>query len=819
MPGPRSRIDFHAVAQAALAAADRLVPQWLPGGKRAGHEWRCGSLAGDAGDSLGVNLRTGAWADFATDERGGDLISLYAAIRGIKPGAAARELAQQLGIEIESRAGSSKRPRTSARAIGERRGRTSQEAGPTAQPGPPAASAERESWTDAGAWPPDGPPAPAAHVVRGKPQASWRYVDAEGRVLGYVHRFVTSTGGKEILPCVWSRHPQRGLAWRWRAFSEPRPLYRLDALAARPDATVLVVEGEKCADAAQAVLGDRVVATTWPGGCKAWSKARWDVLAGRKVILWPDVDAQVDRGGALLSPHAQPGMKAMLGIGERLQALGCDVRLVEVPEPGKVAPGYDVADLIAEHPDDAAQAVLAWLRRLRELPRTSLTPYTAALAQSGDDAPAISAAPWIDELIVKRGEPVPHVANVALVLGNDERWREVLAFDEFGQVIVKRKPPPYAMGRIGEWEASDDTRTSVWLARAYGINASSATVAEAVEMIARERPFHPVREYLRSLQWDGVRRLDQWLIRYVGADDCDYVRAVGRYFLRGMVRRVMEPGCKFDYCLVLEGEEGLRKSSLAETLGCGWGSDTPLDLTNNRETSVALHGRWVIEFAEMESVTRAEAHLQKSFLSRRFDQYRPFYTRRMIKVPRQCVFVGTTNESEYIKEGQGARRFWPIRVPGTIDIEGLRRALPALLAEAVADYDAGERCFPDAEEQAALFRPEQMARVQQESLVDVLHDWVIEPDMDEARYRAERGGIFSLADAAYRCLHVTYAQLTRDLQTRIGKALAALGCERVEKRNGTTRYWYKPPQKKAATSGASMRVHQPVTEDDDGIPF
>jgi putative DNA primase/helicase len=211
--------------------------------------------------------------------------------------------------------------------------------------------------------------------------------------------------------------------------------------------------------------------------------------------------------------------------------------------------------------------------------------------------------------------------------------------------------------------------------------------------------------------------------------------------------------------------------------------------------------------------------LQKSFLSRRFDQYRPIYTRRMIKVPRQCVFVGTTNETEYIKEGQGARRFWPIRVPGTIDIEGLRRALPALLAEVVADYDAGERCFPDAEEQTALFRPEQMARVQQESLVDALHDWVIEPDMDEARYRAERGGIFSIADAAYRCLHVTYAQLTRDLQTRIGKALAALGCERVEKRNGMTRYWYKPPQKKAATSGASMRVQQPVTEDDDGIPF
>jgi hypothetical protein len=97
-------------------------------------------------------------------------------------------------------------------------------------------------------------------------------------------------------------------------------------------------------------------------------------------------------------------------------------------------------------------------------------------------------------------------------------------------------------------------------------------------------------------------------------------------------------------------------------LGGEWGSDTPLDLGNNREAAAALHGRWVMEFSEMESVTRAEAHLQKSFLSRTFDQYRPVYSRRNIKVPRQCVFIGTTNETEYIKEGQGARRFWPITV-------------------------------------------------------------------------------------------------------------------------------------------------------------
>jgi predicted P-loop ATPase len=219
----------------------------------------------------------------------------------------------------------------------------------------------------------------------------------------------------------------------------------------------------------------------------------------------------------------------------------------------------------------------------------------------------------------------------------------------------------------------------------------------------------------------------------------------------------------------------------------------------------------------MESVTRVEAHLQKSFLSRRFDQYRELWSKRNIRVPRQCVFIGTTNESEYIKEGQGARRFWPIAIGGLIDIETLRAELPQMLAEALADFDAGLPCHPSADEQDTLFGPEQRMRVQQESLIDALHDWVLHPNVEEDSHRHLQDGMFSLADACYRCLKISYAQLTRDLQTRVGKALVALGCERVEKRNGMTRYWYKPPQK-AARSSVQQPAQQPAGVDDD-IPF
>lgn len=410
------------------------------------------------------------------------------------------------------------------------------------------------------------------------------------------------------------------------------------------------------------------------------------------------------------------------------------------------------------------------------------------------------------------------MANITLILRCDDRWRGVIGFDEFSQRTLKRTVPPYAFGRAGEWEGEDDSRTAIWLSDHYSMTAHAELVAEAVETVAREHRFHPVRDHLRSLAWDGERRLEEWLIRAAGVTDCEYARAVSSFFLRGMVRRVMQPGCKFDYALVLEGEEGLRKSTLCAVLGGPWYSDTDLDLMHKDSLS-ALRGKWLHEFSEMDSVTRAEASRQKSFLSRAVDEFRPVYGKREIRCPRQTVFIGTTNQDDYIKEGQGARRFWPVRVSGQIDIDWLRRTLPQLFAEALADYDAGEPYYPSPEQQRELFAPEQRRRVIQESLIDALHDWVLDPNADEISARAAHGGLFSTADAAYRCLHVVYAQLTRDLQTRIGRALHALGCTKIERRNGMTRYWYQAPQK-APTSTVARQPAQPRKEaDDDPLPF
>ena len=812
---PRSRVDIGDIARQALGSAEQLLAQWLTQGKRVGHEWQCGSLRGEPGESLSVNLSTGRWADFASDDKGGDLVSLYAAIHGLKQGEAARAVAAELGIHIPPARGSTG---TAAKPASRPTPRAAEEKPPT------DSTTDEDRWSDAGPWPSDGPPPPVAHVVRGRPLARWAYVDAAGQLLGYVCRYATSSGGKEILPLTWSRHPTKGLAWRWRQFDDPRPLYNLHGLTTRASAPVLLVEGEKCAELAQQLLGDAWVVTTWPGGCKAWDKARWGLLAGREVLVWPDCDAKRDKDTqALLPPARQPGLRAAEQIAQRVVALGAaKVDLVDIPAPGAVADGWDVADCIADAQSAAADpraAVQAWLARRRppsfHVVGGGKGPPRDGAAQAGGGPPGDD--DWRRFLVWDRGGYARHVVNVMCILRNDSAWQGVIAFDEFGQRTMKRRAPPYRTGREGEWQAVDDTLTAAWLAAKYGLMVASPMVTEAVETVAREQAYHPVVEYLRGLSWDGERRLDDWLATYCRVSGGEYVSAVGTYFLRGMVKRVFTPGCKFDYCLVLEGAEGLRKSTLAALLGGQWGSDTPLDLANNREAAAAVHGCWVIEFSEMESVTRAEAHLQKSWLSRTFDQYRPVYSRRTVRVPRQCVFIGTTNETEYIKEGQGARRFWPVTVEGHVDIEGLRSILPQLLAEAVHDIDAGERWYPGDEEQAGLFREQQTARVVQESLIDALHDWVLNPAVDEYNMRRDHGGMFSIADAAYRCLKVSYAQLTRDLQTRIGKAMVALGCERVEKRNGMTRYWYKPPQKVATSGGVRPAQHQ--SGGDDACPF
>lgn len=310
-------IDFDKINANAANAIPGLVSHWLPGGVRKGKEWvstNPNRASDERPGSFSVNIHNGKWADFAADEKGGDIISLCAYLfHNGDQGAAARQVAKEINML------------------------------PEVKTAPPAKS--KTKWVPVLPVPDDAPARPTVHYHYGTPARIWTYTDADGRILGQVWRFDTldqKTGKpkKEIIPlvlCHAEGNPARR-SWQFRQFPEPRPLYGLDRLAAKPGAPVLIVEGEKCADAAAAVLSVPVI--TWPGGGNAWKKADWSAVAGRRVLLWPDADPA--------GYKTIEGETDKPGLAHHLQALGCEVKIIEPPARHvEAADKWDVADALA----------------------------------------------------------------------------------------------------------------------------------------------------------------------------------------------------------------------------------------------------------------------------------------------------------------------------------------------------------------------------------------------------------------------------------------------------------------------------------------
>lgn len=769
------RIDFPALAAALLDRAEVLVPLWLPAGRKLNGRWYVGDFDGAEGKSANVNLRTGTWIDNGrSGDKGGDLISLYGRLKGLSNMAAARELMRDNGWmqhQVQPPPARQTRPRTAA-----------VEWLPI-HPVPDGAPDYRTQW---------------AHYARGVPGAHWEYRGVAGELLGVVCRFDKSDGSKDVQPLSYCQGSDGRREWRYKAFTQPRPLYGLWRLVREPQNQPLavVVEGEKKADRLFDALGGAIPVLGWPGGCKVVHLADWSPLRGYRVLAWPDADAQRDKAsGQLLPAEAQPGLQAMRKLAALLAEMQVPVRIVDTGAPGTRADGWDAADAVAD--GWTREQLLAFMRNL--LPDQPDSSAAADADEGGSTtAPAAQAeggrpARWRDAYIMTRGAIRECVPNVMLLLHRHPAWQGVLGFDEFSQRIVKRRPAPYddQAGTGTQWVDVDDTRAAAWIARQEGFVPSAHMVAEAAMEAAHAQAFHPVLEYLRGLQHDGVERLDHWLVDLFGTADTPYVRLVGRYFLIGMCMRVLQPGCKFDYCLVLEGPQGRRKSSALRALAGEWFSDIELDLTN-KDAMSNIRGKWLHEFAEMGSLARAEASRQKSFLSRQVDEFRPTYGRREIRCPRQTAFAGSTNEWAWNKDPTGGRRFWPVEVGDTVNTDGLAAVRDQLFAEAFAAAQAGDRYWPDADQQRQLFDPEQLARESPDAFVEILGSWI----ENDPQMKPE----FTLTDACMSGLKLDAKSLTKDVQTRVGIALRKLGCERVERRSAVNRFVYKRPQRNAASS-------------------
>lgn len=224
----------------------------------------------------------------------------------------------------------------------------------------------------------------------------------------------------------------------------------------------------------------------------------------------------------------------------------------------------------------------------------------------------------------------------------------------------------------------------------FGFDPSAYYTFDALRIRCLDHIFDPVRDYLDGLRWDGIKRLDTWLIRYCRAKDTPLNKAIGRKMLVAGVRRVREPGCKFDYIIVLEGKQGVGKSTLLKVLaGEENFSDNEILGLHKKEQQEAIQGVWIYEVAELEGLLKSEVTKIKLFATKTVDGARPAYGRSRVDRPRRCIFVATTNEDTYLRDTTGNRRFWPVDV-GTIDLVGVKRDRDQLWAEAAAAEVSGE---------------------------------------------------------------------------------------------------------------------------------
>lgn len=336
----------------------------------------------------------------------------------------------------------------------------------------------------------------------------------------------------------------------------------------------------------------------------------------------------------------------------------------------------------------------------------------AVLDFEGEPLPE-SAEDWEAKLVLSEtGSIKPLITNAVLILENDPALQGIRHNELSGAIEVKGKLPWSRPSKY--WRDADDALLYGYVADQYGVQFPENRFTKALTIVADKRRFNPLREYVQNLpEWDGVARVDTLLVDYLGAPDTEYVRAVTRKTLIGAIQRVLEPGCKFDTVLVLDGKPGIGKSTLLRKLGGAWFSDS-LSLADTRDKTAAekLQGCWIMEIGEMQGTRKADIDVMKGFLSRQVDEYRAAYGRVVERHPRTCIICGTTNSTTgFLRDTTGNRRFWPVPVNGGGRLsvwDMTEETRSQIWAETMIFVAEGETSFLDAamEQEAAKMQRE-----------------------------------------------------------------------------------------------------------------
>lgn len=705
-----NNLDFSGLNANLLADARNLLPAWLPGGRFQGNEYCVASVHGGVGDSLKYNIVKGTGSDFAANQTFGDMIDLYSQIHGISQGEAFKRLSGHAPV-VTSTLTKEVQPRK-----------------------PETAFFDNLS-------------------------GQWTYHNPDGKPIFHVKRFETPKG-KQYYPFLINPDGTEVC----KGYPPPRPLYNLHIISANPSKPILICEGEKATDAAMELLGQYYVCTTWPNGAQAISKVDWSSIYGRSVLLWPDAD--------------RPGVECMDKLANVLRS---HVKEIKIINPQGKPDGWDAADALADGYDTSA--TIMWAKanltvvNIQAQNVAVVTPQASITVNTNDpDVPAkISESTYavIDRLGLAtsgNGIPLCNYDNLDRVFSGDGTLTKGIWFDEFYKRFFIQDG-----SIVREWTDADTIDLTVKLQRGYGLTRiEDNKVYKAMAAYAKRRPRNAPRDWLTSLQWDGVDRINRYMSAYLGAEDSAYTRAVSRNWWISLVARIYLPGCQMRHMVVLEGKQETGKSKSLSIVGGPWYLDNTQDLNRNNFFEV-LDGKMIVEIGELNAFRRAEMTRIKQVISCQSDYYRAPYDRVPENHPRTCVFVGTTNDTNWIDDDTGATRFWPI-LTTSIDIEAIIRDRDQLFAEAVHAFKAGEKWH---------ITPMEDTLEQQEARrrTDPWENKIITYLYNKAE--------ITTTELMDDCLKIEPSRQTRFDEMRVGNILKSIGWHRTRKRvSGNRQYVY-----------------------------
>jgi putative DNA primase/helicase len=412
-------------------------------------------------------------------------------------------------------------------------------------------------------------------------------------------------------------------------------------------------------------------------------------------------------------------------------------------------------------------------------------------------------------LVKNRGRPLDCRENVMYCLQLDPDLKGLVKQNDFTHLLERSRTTPWGH-EAGEWNEEDDLMLGEFMLRKHGLGIkATSTLRNGVLMAARSAKYNPVLDLIHAEKWDGIPRLEHWISDVYEVEERPYTRLIGKCFIMGLVKRALQPGCKFDYMLIIKGEQGLKKSTAFRALAYPFFTDNAIRM-GDKDSLMAMQLVWIAESAELESLNKSETTQIKQFLSAQEDMFRPPYGSQLIRAKRHSVNVGTTNADEFLKDATGDRRFWPLEVHQVNEdtLSGMRLQL---FAEALHLLEKGERYWPTKEEERDLVFPEQAPFKRTDTWEDIIDAYVNRdtPDRHDdpnAPVNAKRD-FFPRSEIYERALLIKADRIdgSGNMDTRIGNAMKQLGFDKHRETSGKRRrgFMRRPPPPPPATPQAA----------------